>query len=68
MEPSKPDSAPALLDASEVAKRLRVSRPYCYKLEKLGLLRSVAWEVGGRRTIRFLDEDVKAFIASHRAA
>jgi excisionase family DNA binding protein len=65
---SKPDSVLTLLDAAEVAKRLKVSRPYAYKLEKLGLLRSVAWEVGGRRTIRFLAEDVAAFIASHRAA
>jgi excisionase family DNA binding protein len=61
----QPDSA--LLDANEVARRLKVSRPYAYKLERLGLLRSVAWEVNGRRTIRFLAEDVTAFIQQHRA-
>jgi hypothetical protein len=68
MEPSKPDGVLTLLDATRVAHRLQVSRPYVYKLERLGLLRSVAWEVGGRRTIRFLAEDVAAFIAQHRAA
>jgi hypothetical protein len=65
---NKPVDIPDLLDAARVAHRLQVSRPYVYKLERLGLLRSVAWEVGGRRTIRFLAEDVAAFIASHRTA
>ena len=65
---TQPDNNPVLLNANEVAERLKISRPYAYKLERLGLLRSVAWEVNGRRTIRFLAEDVAAFIASHRTA
>jgi excisionase family DNA binding protein len=60
-----PDSPP-LRNAAEAAKRLKVSRPYIYKLEKLGLLPSVAWSVNGRKTIRFLDEDISNFIARHR--
>jgi predicted DNA-binding transcriptional regulator AlpA len=61
---------PPLLDATEVAKRLKVSRPYVYKLERLGLLSSVSWAVPGkvreRNVIRFLPEDVAAFIERHR--
>jgi excisionase family DNA binding protein len=65
---SKPDNSPPLRDAAEAAKRLKVSRPYVYKLEKLGLLPSVSWAVNGRKTIRFLDDDISAFIQRHRGA
>jgi excisionase family DNA binding protein len=66
---SKSDS-PILLDASEVARRLRVSRPYIYRLVELNLLQAVAWAVPGkakaRLVIRFHPDDVAAFIARHR--
>ena len=65
-------NTPALLDASEVAKRLRVSRPYIYRLVELNLLQAVAWAVPGqvkaRKVIRFHPDDVAAFIARHRGA
>lgn len=63
-------NAPALLDAGEVARRLRCSRPYVYKLQRLGLISSVSWTVPGaskdRQVVRFLDSDVHSFIERHR--
>jgi hypothetical protein len=60
-----------LLRPCAVARWLDISRPYVYKLETLGLLKSISWAVpgknGDRRVIRFHPDDVKAFIEKHRA-
>jgi hypothetical protein len=60
-----------LLSAADVAAILNCSRPYVYKLETLGLLKSVSWAVptknGERRVIRFHPDDIAAFIEKHRA-
>jgi excisionase family DNA binding protein len=56
-----------LLTAQEVAKTLKISKPYVYKLAGSGALRSVQWPTIGekgvkRNMVRFYEKDVLEFI------
>ena len=59
----------SLLKPAEVARILNVSRVYPYKLAERGLLPCIRWPgtgPGDKTVLRFLKDDVLAFISEHR--
>jgi excisionase family DNA binding protein len=59
----------SLLTALEVAERLQLSRSAVYKLSRTGQLPGIAVTGGAvRKTRRWLERDVDAFIESRRSA
>ena len=65
------DTFESLLNATQAARILNVSKPTAYNLAKEGLLPCIRWDVPGkngkmRATVRFEPSALKAFIDKHR--
>ena len=56
-----------LIRPAAAAKLLAVSKPYVYKMVKLGVLPSVEWTLDGSKSLRILRQDVLDFIEQHRS-